>query len=193
MYKSPGKPPLAGTHGPQLLPMSHTSRHSGSGWPRKGTRAFRFSVGLQGMALDASLICRFTALPALSSPYISLPYPSPTPHLQAGRVLFPAALQSGEAMLHIRCRHFPQVHSLPCSRRPDQCLIWVCPVFWGTGCEPHTVGDGCPISSEKEAHVPRGPRTTWQEAGKGSSFIGRSCQQFPAPGSLCHPSCPTRE
>lgn len=129
MYKSPGKPPLAGTHGPRLLPIGLTSRYGGSGWPRKGTRAFRFSVGLEGMALDGSLIRRFTALPALSSPCISLPYPFPIPHphLQAGHVLFPAALQSGEAMLHIRCRQFPYAHSLPCSRRPGQCLIWGCP------------------------------------------------------------------
>lgn len=31
------------------------------------------------MALGGSLICRFTALPTLSSPCLSLPYPSPPP------------------------------------------------------------------------------------------------------------------
>lgn len=63
-------------------------------------------------------------------------------------------------------------------------------MFWGAGCEPNTDGDRGPVSPEKEAHVPRVPQATWQRAGKGSSFTGRSRQQFPAPVPSATPAFP---
>lgn len=59
------------------------------------------------------------------------------------------------------------------------------------GVSPTLMVTGAP-SPEKEAHVPQVPQATWQRAGKGRNFIGRSHQQLPAPGSFCHPSFPTR-
>jgi len=130
-----------------------------------------------------------------SHPRLSLYFPLPTPCPQAGQALVLAALQIGEAMFHIRCRHFPPALSLLCSRRPGHCLLWGCsphmrPKTWALGaeCESHTQGGRVPCLSRRgptRACRPKGSEGQgWPAGGQQPRGQIPPGALLPAPGSL---------